>query len=232
MPKNNKVLARLTPAQWALVSPFMERMQIRSGETLYQPGEVVQAVYFPTTAVLSVVTVMSDGRCVEAATIGNESAVGIVGALSGMGVHARTFAQVEGVAYRLAATRLRPILFDDPKMMRHFLTHVQGDIAQSEQSVACNALHSVRQRLARWLLLTQDRVGSPEFAMTQEYLSIMMGVQRTTVTAAAQNLRALGSIRYCRGRIAVTDRPNLERLSCECYFATAASQAGPRDDFA
>lgn len=215
----NRVISSLTSTQFGAIAPCLTEMHIQTGQTLYEPGDFVEAIFFPTDAVLSVVTVMKDGRCVEAATIGNESVVGVVTALAGVAARARTFAQIGGGALRLPALRLRELVLEHPSLMKLLFVHVHGDIAQSEQSVACNALHSAKQRLARWLLLSQDRVGSSIITLTQEYLAIMLGVQRTTVTAAAQALRTEGIVLYRRGRIEVIDRAGLERAACECYTA-------------
>ena len=194
-------------------------MQLSAGQTLYSPGDVVQAVYFPGDAVLSVVTVMQDGRAVEAATVGNEGVVGVITALAAVPAHARTFAQIGGSIFRLPAAHLREMVAESPQLLKVLLVHVHQSIAQSEQSVACNALHSARERLARWLLLSQDRVGSAEIKLTQDYLAVMLGVQRTTVSSLAQEFKQCGAIRYSRGRILIIDRPALEDATCECYLA-------------
>ena len=225
----NQVLAELTPSQLTLLQPHLIERHLVSGEVLYQPGDRVEAVFFPSTAVTSVVTVMEDGRCVESATLGNESVVGAVPALSEAPSHARVFIQVPGDAWQLTASIFRRHVLNDPALLKIILRHVQRDIGQSEQSVACNALHNVVQRLARWILLTQDRVGDSRIPLTQEYLAIMLGVQRTTVTSAAQSLKKAGLIRYMRGRIDVTNRAGLKRVACECYTGSDQPEVAPRE---
>lgn len=228
MQLRNRVLSRLTSSELTTVFPLLSDVWLNAGQTLYASGDEVTAVYFPSDAVLSIDVVMLDGRAVEAATIGNESVVGVVSALACVPTRARTFALLGGGAYRLPAAALRSLVAESPALLKLLLAHVQCDIAQSEQSVACNALHSVSERLARCLLLMQDRVGSPIIALTHEYLSIMLGVQRTTVTAAAQALKASGTVAYARGRIEVLDRAGLEHISCECYRATRGEECcGP-----
>lgn len=217
MQLRNRVLSNLSTAELNALSPFLTEIHLAAGQVLYEPGDEVEAVYFPSDAVLSVVTVMRDGRSVEAATIGYESVVGVISALSDTRAHARTFTQIGGSALKAPAARLRTLVADSPSLLKVLLSHVQGDIAQAEQSVACNALHSAAERLARWLLLSQDRVGSPLILLTQEYLAIMLGVQRTTVTKIARILKVNGTIAYSRGRIEVLNRASLERASCECY---------------
>jgi CRP-like cAMP-binding protein len=219
MQLRNLVLSNLNLSQFGVMSPFLTEVHLAAGQALYEPGDDVEAIYFPSDAVLSIVAVMRDGRSVEAATVGNESVVGVINALAGAPVHSRTFAQIGGSALKLPATRLRTLVGESPSLLKILLMHVQDSIAQAEQSVACNALHTASERLARWLLLSQDRVGSPMIPLTQEYLAVMLGVQRTTVTEVAKVLKAAGVISYRRGRIEITDRLALERASCECYVA-------------
>jgi CRP-like cAMP-binding protein len=222
----NQVLSGMGSAELALLRPHLVECQLAKEKVLYEPGGPVEAVYFPSTAVTSVVTVMRDGRCIEAATVGRESLVGAIAALSGSPSHTRIFVQVAGTAYRLPAPAFRDQAYRSPMLMQRILRHFQQDAAQSEQSGACNALHTVIQRLAKWLLLSQDRIGGDIVPLTQEHLGIMLGVQRTTVTAAALSLKKAGLLKYWRGQIRVTDRAGLERASCECYAAiTAFGQA-------
>ena len=222
------VLKNLTSARLKEVSPFLQDVYLSEGDILYDAGEVVEAVYFPEDAVISVVTVMRDGQMIETATIGNESVVGVIAALAEGRTYARTFVQVGGQAMKLPASHLRRLVKESPELLKILLSRVQRDIAQAEQSVACNALHNVTQRLARWLLLFQDRVESPVVVLTQEYLAMVLGVQRTTVTAAAQTLRERGAISYRRGRIEIVDRKRLERASCECYAAGRSAEPEPQ----
>jgi CRP-like cAMP-binding protein len=195
----------------------MREMTLPVGQVIYESGEYVDEVVFPSTAVVSVVTSMRDGRSVETATIGFESAVGLLPALSQEPAPSKIFAQIGGAAIGLPARALRERVESSPALMSLVLRFVQSNTSQAEQSVACNALHDVDARLARWLLLTDDRIGNDLVPLTQQYLSVMVGVQRTTVSAAAAELKAAGLIRYVRGRIEIIDRKGLERHACECY---------------
>lgn len=217
----NRLLASLSPADAAAFSPFLTEVALAPGQTLYEAGDEVAWVYFPTNAVLSVVTLMQDGRAVEAATIGNESAVGVVASLAGLPVHTRIFAQIGGEAWRFPASRLRAMAAESPSLLKLLLSHVHKDMAQAEQAVACNAIHSGAERLAKWLLLSQDRAGTPVVRLTQEYLAVMLGVQRTTVSALANTLKTRRVIKVGRGRVEIVDRRGLEAVSCECYGAVS-----------
>lgn len=222
MPYNNIILRSLGAADVAAIAPHLARASLLSGQILFEPGDIPASVYFPESGIVSVVTVMRDGRSVEAATIGNESVAGSLAALSQTPLHARHFIQIAGTAWRLPAAVLRNQVRHSDTLMSLLLGRAQKDLALAEQSVACNALHSATERLARWLLLSQDRVGTPHVRLTQEFLAIMLGVQRTTVTSTAVALRKAGLIRYVRGVIEIVDRPGLEHASCECYGAEMA----------
>ena len=190
---------------------------MRSGEVLYEPERAVEWVYFPITCVLSVVNVMRDGRTVESATVGRESVVGVLNALGSRDAVNRTLVQIAGEAIRLPAGRLNEVALTRPGLMNLLLRHTQANLAQAHQSVACNALHPVNARLCRWLLLSEDRTGSPIVPLTQDYLATMLGVQRTTVTQAMRVLKAGNLISYSRGKIRIADRQGIEDLACECY---------------
>ena len=184
---------------------------------LVDAGETPSYLYFPSTCVTSVVTVMRDGRSVETSTIGRESAPAILPVLTGEPALNRVFAQIGGSAMRIPAALIRKQALASPALMTLLLRFAQANAYQAELSVACNALHQVEARLARWLLMTQDRASTPSLPLTQEFLSIMLGVQRTTVTATASALKRRGLISYSRGQIQVLDREGLIQVSCECY---------------
>ncbi|CAN5437606.1 Crp/Fnr family transcriptional regulator [soil metagenome] len=213
----NYFLSALTSVDFSTIAPLISEQSLSAGEILYQPGEPVPHVYLPSTTVLSVMTVMRNGDRVESSTIGRESATGLLNALSGTPSSSLVLAQIAGSAMKIAARPLRDLALASPTLMALVARHIQANVAQVEQSVACNAVHHVDARLARWLLQTVDRVGAPVVPLTQEYLAIMLGVQRTTVSVSAAALKAGGLIRYARGRVEVTDRPGLEHKACECY---------------
>jgi CRP-like cAMP-binding protein len=213
----NYVLAALGPEDMAALGPGLEEVALAPSQPIYEPGQPVQDVYFPSSCMISVVTSMSDGRAVETSTIGFESVTGLVPVLSGEPFFNRAFVQVPGSAIRLPAEKLRERAFSSPKLLHLLMRHVEANAAQAQQGVACNALHDASARLARWLLMTQDRVDGPRLPLTQEYLAIMLGIQRTTVTLVAGALKQAGVIDYRRGLITVIDRPGLEKMACECY---------------
>jgi CRP-like cAMP-binding protein len=213
----NYLLRALEADDLAAIGPSMRELSLPAAQFLYAAGEPVDVVHFPSTAVLSIVTSMRDRRSVETATVGFESAVGLLPALAQQPAPSSIFAQIGGSAIGIPAEVLRDRASASPALMRLVLRFAQSNASQAEQSVACNALHNVAARLARWLLMTDDRVGNHMVPLTQEYLAIMVGVQRTTVSAAAAELKAAKLIRYVRGRIEIIDRPGLEQRACECY---------------
>jgi CRP-like cAMP-binding protein len=173
--------------------------------------------------VLSVVTVMVNGRTVESDTVGYESVVGVLCALGGTQAVSRTFTQIPGSAVRLSAARLRRQADESPAFRKLLIRHAQANLAQAHQSVACNALHELSERLCRWLLMSHDRTASDDVQLTQQYLATMLGVQRTTVTEALGELASAGMIRQGRGCIHIIDRAQMEALVCECYGAVRAN---------
>lgn len=215
----NRLLSALSEVDVAALIPHMVEVTWGPGELLYEVAGPVLEAHFPSSAGLSVVSVMSDGICVECATVGSESAVGLLPALSGGVSSNRTFVQLAGSGISILAVALRRRAAESADFVDLLLRFAQVVIAQEEQSVACNALHGPESRLARWLLQTQDRLNTRVMPLTQEYLAIMLGVQRTTVSAAASQLRDEGLIRYSRGQLEILDRSGLERRSCECYEA-------------
>jgi CRP-like cAMP-binding protein len=213
----NYFLSALPKVDFAAVIPLISEQSLTAGEMISEPGQPVPHVYFPSTAVLSVMTVMANGDRVESSTIGRESATGLLNALSSQPASSMIVAQIAGSAMKMPARALRELAQSSPRLMALTARHIQANVAQVEQSVACNAVHHVDARLARWLLQTGDRVGAAIVPLTQEYLAVMLGVQRTTVSGSAAALRDAGLIRYSRGRVEVLDRPGLERKACECY---------------
>jgi CRP-like cAMP-binding protein len=229
----NFLLSALSPGDMDALAPGLKPIAFRRGDVLCDYGDVPDKVIFPTTAVLSIVTVMSDGAAVESSTIGHESATPLLWALSGESNKGRVFVQVGGEAYILSAIRLRSRAAQSPDLMALLLRHIASISFQAEQGVACNILHSARARLARWILMTQDRVGQRALPLSQEYMATMLGVQRTTITLVAGQLRDAGLIKFARGVLEVTDRDGLEGVACECYKEVrqefeALRQAGGR----
>ncbi len=196
----------------------LEAVDCAAGQPLAEPGEHTPYAYFPESAVISLLTVMHDGAVVEAATVGKEGFVGIALALSGTPYNARrTVAQVPGRAWRLPSSELLDSLMRHRQLHDLFLRYTEALLFQVTQSGACNQLHSLRERCARWLLMTHDRVGQDTFTLTQHYLAIMLAVRRASVSAVASALQRKGLIQYRRGSITIRDRRGLESASCECY---------------
>ncbi|MDQ3947153.1 MAG: Crp/Fnr family transcriptional regulator [Actinomycetota bacterium] len=185
---------------------------------LHQPGEPIDTVYFPENAVVSLLTAMADGSTVEVATIGNEGIVGIPLVLGVQAMATRDYHQVQvgGSARAMDAATFLKAARRNP--LRNVVQrYTQALFTQITQQVACNAVHNVTERCARWMLLTHDRVGSDEFPMTQEFLATMLAVRRASVTVAAGTLQNAGLIRYSPGRVTIVDRKGLENAACECY---------------
>lgn len=219
MDARNQLLRLMSPADREALAPHMTMIALGSGDILYEPDYLVDWVYFPTTSVLSVVTVMVDGRAVECDTVGYESAVGVLAALGATIAVSRTLVQIAGEAVRVSAARVRHQAEASREFRRILIRHAYANLAQAHQSAACNALHALEQRLCKWLLMSEDRAASAKVRLTQQYLAIMLGVQRTTVTHALGDLAEAGLIRQGRGFVEILDRPRLETLVCECYEA-------------
>jgi CRP-like cAMP-binding protein len=183
---------------------------------LFEPGEVVDAVYFPLDGVVSLVTPLEDGAIVEVATIGNEGLVGVPVVLGGS-LAVRAISQVAGRSLTMSASDFLDEMANSQPVSRLVQNYVQALFGQISQAAACNRLHSSEERLSRWLLMSHDRVGKDEFIITQEFLGQMLGARRATVTLAAGILQRAGLIRYHRGHIEIVDRDGLEDVSCECY---------------
>jgi CRP-like cAMP-binding protein len=220
----NQILARLPAKDYKRILPRFESVALDLKKVLYEPRSVTEYAYFPTRGVVSMVTLMEDGRGIEVATVGNEGMVGLAIVLGADRAPARFIVQVPGEALRMRANRLREEIRPDGALRALILLYHDAFLKQMSQSVACNGLHEVVQRCCRWLLMTHDRVDGNEFILTHEFLAQMLGVQRSTVTEVLSPLQARGLIRYHRGKVAVLDRRGLEKASCECYRAV-------RDEF-
>ncbi|MDQ2767563.1 MAG: Crp/Fnr family transcriptional regulator [Gemmatimonadota bacterium] len=219
----NLLLAALSPDDLALISIQLEPVTLTLREVLYEPGAEIEYVYFPTTGCVSMIHGTTDGS-VEVGTIGLEGMVGIPVLLRATSEPTRAIVQVVGAAFRIEAAAFREVVSESEHLERILLRYALALFNQVAQSVACNRLHSLEERCARWLLITHDRVDGDVFKLTQEFLSYMLGVHRPAVTLAAGVLQSAGYIKYSRGTIRVTDRVGLEEASCSCYQAT-------RDDY-
>jgi CRP-like cAMP-binding protein len=212
----NFLLSALTTSDLQALMPELTEVSLVQGQILFGPGDSVGTVYFPSSAVVSITAIMGDGRSVESLTVGRESGVALLNAAGNIASQSRIFAQVAGAALRLPATALRRRMAESEAFSALLLRHFYAAAMQTQQFVACNAVHSAEQRLARWLLMTADRTGSQIFTLTQEYMAVMTGVQRTTVSTLATAFRQGGLIRYSRGMVEILDQDGLEAASCEC----------------
>jgi len=216
-PHQNHLLDALPPAEYARIAHDIELIPLKLGEVLYESGDRLKHVYFPTTSIISMLYVMESGASAEIAVVGNEGILGISLFMGGETTPSRAVVQSAGHAYRLKAGLLKNEFGRFGPTMHLLLRYTQALITQMAQTAVCNRHHSVDQQLCRWLLLSLDRLQSNDLSMTQELIANMLGVRREGVTEAAGKLQAAGVIRYTRGRITVLDRPRLEAMSCECY---------------
>ena len=216
---DNRFLASLSRADLDLIASALVEARFERGQVLREPSEAIDTIYFPVSAILAAVTHMENGQMVESLAIGRETAHGLLNALGARASCHRVIVQVAGAGFAVPEHRLREAAAASPSFNELVVRHVQLQFVQTEQSVACNALHQVEARLCRWLLMCQDRVVGRSLPLTQEFLGHMLGVQRTTVTAVASALQSAGLIRYSRGLIEILDRPGLENGACECYAA-------------
>jgi len=216
-PRGNHLLAALPQAEWARVSARLVLVDMPLGRVVYESGDRLSHVYFPTTSIVSLLYVMEDGASAEIAIAGNEGLVGIALFMGGETTPSRAVVQSAGWAYRLDARVVKDEFGRAGPAQRLFLRYTQALITQMAQTAVCNRHHSIDQQLCRWLLLSMDRLPSNELKMTQELIANMLGVRRAGVTEAAMKLQDAGLIRYSHGHIEVLDRPGLEQRVCECY---------------
>ena len=216
-PRQNLLLAALPDADFARLESSLELVPMPLGHVLYESGNQLQHVYFPTDCIVSLLYVMEDGHSAEIAIVGNEGVVGVALFMGGETTPSRGIVQSAGQAYRLPGRLLKEEFLRAGPLQRLLLRYTQALLTQMAQTAACNRHHTVDQQLCRWLLLSLDRLSSDELVMTQELIANMLGVRREGVTEAAGQLQKLGLIHYSRGRIKVLDRPGLEKKSCECY---------------
>lgn len=213
----NRLLTRLQAAGVRGLEATLEPVTLPAKRVLYDLNGPVETVFFPTSAMISEVILMSNGREVEAATIGNEGFVGVT-VLFGLDFSPHhAVCQAPGRGFRMPTKVFLTAVDRYPEVRRVIDRYLAFSYRYANQTVACNALHPVEQRAAKWLLMTSDRVGSDEFQLTQEFLAEMLGVHRPTVSVVAAGLQAAGLITYRRGVIRITDRPKLQTAACECY---------------
>lgn len=213
----NRVLAALPDAVYRRLVPSLELVSMEIKQILYQPNGDIPYIYFPLNTVTSLVIRMQDGQIAEVATVGNEGMVGLPVFLGAETFAGQAFTQIPGDALRMPTSVFKDEIAQGDSLHDVLHRYTQALFTQVAQSAACNRLHDIDQRCARWLLMSQDRVGAAQFLLTQEFLSQMLGVRRASVSEVASRLQREGLIQYSRGVITVVNRPALEATACECY---------------
>jgi CRP-like cAMP-binding protein len=216
-PRQNHLLAALPADEFERMAPNLELVPMPLGKVLYESGEELRHVFFPTDCIVSLLYVMENGASAEIAVIGNEGIVGLALFMGGETMPNRAVVQSAGYAYRLSSSLVKQEFGLNGPLLRLLLRYTQALITQMAQTAVCNRHHSLDQQLCRWLLLSLDRLNSDQLVMTQELIANMLGVRREGVTEAAGNLQEAGLIEYRRGHITVLNREGLERRVCECY---------------
>lgn len=216
--QDNRLLATLPPADLGLLRPHLQRVWLFQSQPLIRPAETLTRIYFPITALASLVTVMSDGRIVEAGCVGREGMVGMPVLLGHGATPMQTVVQVAGAAYQANAEAIKKVFERGGAFHRLIHSYMHTLFVVASQSAACNRLHNLEQRMSRWLLMSSDGIASDEVALTHEYLAAMLGVRRAGVTEGALKLQRDGLIRYSRGKIEILERKALELRACECYL--------------
>jgi CRP-like cAMP-binding protein len=218
MPNNsNLLLVSLSPSDAAALQPHLKFVHLEQQRILVEAGDAIEAVYFPTSAVISIVASLSTGELVEAAMIGRDGVVGASASLDGRISLSRIIVQLAGSAMMCGLHDLRSAAMQSQSLLSLLIRHEQTLYAQAQQSAACLASHHVEARLCRWLLRSRDLSGSDTLPFTQEFLAEMLGVQRTSVTVVAHTLQQAGMVKYARGKIQITNLEGLQEAACECY---------------
>lgn len=215
--QENRLLAALPAEEHERLAPHMELVDMPLGKVLYESGDKLRHIYFPTESIVSLLYVMESGASAEISVVGNEGLVGVALFMGGESTPSRAIVQSGGHAFRVLGTRIMDEFNRHGHLQSLLLRYTQALITQMAQTAVCNRHHSIDQQLCRWLLLSLDRLPSNKLAMTQELIANMLGVRREGVTDAAGKLQKLGVIEYHRGQITVLDRAELEQLCCECY---------------
>jgi CRP-like cAMP-binding protein len=216
-PLENVLLGSLPPAEYERLLSHLQPVTFSLGQIVYEPGQRIDCCYFPTNSIVSLLYTTEQGTTAEMGLVGNEGVLGVALFLGGESTCSRALVPVAGEAFRLPAKLLQEEFAHPGPLQRLLLRYTQALITQVSQTAVCNRLHSVEQRLCRWLLLCHDRRNRSELLMTQELIANMLGGRRESVTVAAGRLQDAGLIHYCRGHIMILDRDGLESNVCECY---------------
>lgn len=214
---NNRVLASLSPSDIQRVSPFLLPVFFTTGETLHDPQHMVENVYFLEEGLCSIVVDLENGGCVEVGLVGRDGFVGVPGYLGSGRTTVRSWIQIAGSGFSVHAKILRELCGESPDLRLSMQRCIEAYLAQTTQIAACNRVHQLEHRLARWLLMCHERVQQENLALTHELLATMLGTRRTTVSVAAGLLQSSGLIHYSRGHVRITNPKGLEEVACECY---------------
>ncbi len=216
-PTKNRLLLALSAPEYERLIPYLEQVELSIGQVIYEASEPITHVYFPEKSIVSLVCNQLDGSTVEAGLVGSEGMVGLPVIWGGNTTITTAFVQVANGAFRMKAEQLQSEFLRGGELQSLLLRYTQALFTQVTQTVACNRLHTIEERLARWLLLVSERVQSEKFPLTQEFIAQMLGCRRSGVTVAAGALSHAGMISYKRGNINILNRQDLEATSCECY---------------
>jgi len=220
LPVANKILAALPRAEYDRILPQLEPVTLTYADVLFEVGDVIKHVYFPSNSLVSLLTVVDSHNRLEVGMVGNEGMIGIAYALGINNSPFHAMVQGSGTGLRMKASRFRAELQQSPHLQKNVSLYTHALMAQIAQTAACNRFHNIEARLARWLLMTRDRVEANQFHLTQEFLSDMLGVRRVGVTKAAHALKNRDLIVYRRGNIDIVDGRGLEKAACSCYWLT------------
>ena len=215
----NLFLSGLPEKEAALLQTYLKPVDLRQGEVLGEPGELLTHVLFIESGMISLLTTMQDGSAIESATLGREAVFGALAALGSHRINTRATVQIAGRALLMRVSDFRAAVERSPVLRKLVLLSSELALVQMQQTAACNALHSVERRFSRWILQVRDRIDSDEIELTHDFVAQMLAVRRPTVSLIAQELQSAGLIRYSRGRILIVDRDGLERVACECVDA-------------
>ncbi len=213
----NLILAALPREERSQLQPYLEFVPLKSGDVLWEPNQRIESVYFPTSGMVSFVAVMRNGETTEVGMTGREGFVGIAIALGAHNAPLRAIVPSNGSAFRIESELFRQILPQTPRLGQTLRRYAHAQAMQVALGAACNCLHQVPERLARWLAMSCDRIGSDRLPLTQEFLAQMLGCRRSSVTSAVGRLRKAGAVRPGHGGLRILDRKQLEKRACECY---------------
>lgn len=216
-PSKNRLLSMLSSEDYQLLQPHLKLVHMDFKQVLFERNNPIDYVYFPVSSVFSILSIMHDGTAVEVATVGNDGFAGIDVLIGADVATDTTICQVAGESFSMRASAFRNAVTNDTPLRRIAQRYLQLYLSQVSQSVACNRLHTIEERFARWVLMTHDRVGRDAFHLTHEFLADMLGVHRPSVSLVASAFQQAGMIKYARGNLTILDRAGLENTSCECY---------------